>query len=281
MKKIIICLVLLFGIIFAQQSFAIEDKKSVAILPLDVPIRSAGYAIFTQTQDMFAAEITNTLQSYKDLDIVDINSSEKIIEAAGLKHSYDKLVKEYKLRYVIDYERLNTIASAIGVDYVVFIHGGFDIEKSFLKSNWKYRCQWIWASPIKSSAQLNVIVTLIDTQKNNIALEEKLTKDIPMENFQEASTVFGENMVPIVQIKKAIKPGATKIAQKIHAIICPLVNQKYSQKNAFVEKFIPNNEVFNNDDYNNNVMPQNNNYEENPVNNARKESYKNWVEQQL
>ena len=44
-------------------------------------------------------------------------------------------------------------------------------------SNWKYRFHWIWASPVKPSAQLNINTTLIDVKKHMYILEENAQKD--------------------------------------------------------------------------------------------------------
>lgn len=281
MKKTRIFLFLFFllTILFSTKTFAIEEKKNIAVFPLSVGVNSSSYAIYSKAQDMFAADLVNSLQRYKDTNVIDINTAENILKDANLKKQYEKLIKQYKQRYIIDYDKANEIAAALGVNYIAFIYGGFDSEKSFLKSNWKYRCQWIWANPVKSSAQLNLNTTLIDIKNRKYSLEENVKKDISMDNFYQPSNSFGENIVPISEIKQFTKPNATKIAQKIHAIMYPDKHEKYSQKDAFIEKFIPNGTINNLGD--NNQLPAIELNPQNSINEARKENYKQWLQENL
>lgn len=293
MKKIFICLMIICGLFFSLRASAVAEKKAVVVFPLDARVHSASYAMYVNTQDMFAADLVNSLQHYKDLDVIDIRTAEKVMKIAGIEKEYEKLVKEYKQRYIIDYEKVDMIAQALGVNYIVFIRGGFDTEKAFMKPNWKYRCQWIWANPIKSSAQLNINVTLINADAHVYSLEENVKKDIPMDTFQQASTLFAENMVPISNIKSFTKTNADKISQKIHNTIYPIVQKKFSKTNAFIEKFIPNNnnntgndiEYYNTNTYNNYnytpTAPEDAINAEQYINSTRRENYKNWVEQQF
>lgn len=274
MKKFLIYLFLICGVFFASKGFAIEEKKSIAIFPLDVPVSSSSYAIYSSSANMFAADLVNALQKYEDTNVVDIYTSKKILASAGMGNQYEKMVKEYKQNYTIDYEKAEKIAAAIGVSHIAFVYGGFDTQKQFLKSNWKYRLQWIWASPIKSSAQLNINTTLVDVKKHSYVLEENAKKDFPMDNFQEPSQSFGENIVPISEIKKFTKPTAQVVAQKIHTQLYPNANEKYSEKNAFIERFIPNGSTENLGD---NIPTTSTN----PVLDARKNNYKRWIEEKL
>lgn len=282
MKKFSICLVLIFicTILFSVKALAIEEKKSIVVFPLNVSVNSSSYAIYAKAQDMFASDLVNSLHSFDDTNVVDINSAENILKNANLQKKYEKMIKQYKQRYIVDYDKLEEITKALGVNHVVFIYGGFDSEKSFLKSNWKYRCQWIWASPIKSSAQLNINTTLIDIKRRNYSLETNVKKDIPMDNFYQASNSFGENIVPISEIKKFTKPNAIKIAQKIHSELYPEKTEKYSQKDAFIDKFIPNNGTIN-DFKGENGFPSVDLNTQNQVNEQRKENYKKWMQEKL
>ena len=274
MKRLLIYLFLICGILFSLKSFAIEEKRSIAIFPLDTPVSSSSYSIYSNSANMFAADLVNSLQQYKDTNVVDIYTSKKILASSGLGNQYEKMVKEYKQSYTIDYEKAEKIAAALGVSHIAFVYGGFDTQKQFLKSNWKYRFHWIWASPVKPSAQLNINTTLIDVKKHMYILEENAQKDFPIDNFQEPSQSFGENIVPVSEIKKFSKPMAQSIAQKIHAKLYPDENATYAQQDAFIERFIPNGTTENFGD----DIPATST---NPVLDARKNNYKRWIEEKL
>lgn len=274
MKKFLLYLFLICAIIFQPKVDAIEEKKSIAVFPLDTAVSSSSYSIYSAAANMFAADLVNSLQEYDDTTVVDVYSGKKILASCGLGNQYEKLVKEYKKNYTIDYEKAEKIASAIGVSHIAFVYGGFDTQKQFLKTNWKYKFHWIWASPIKSSAQLNINTTLIDVKNHNYVLEENAQKDFPMENFQEPSQSFGENIIPISEIKKFTKPTAEDIAQKIHSELYPDINQKYAEKETFIDKFKTN-------DYTESLGGEQPTEETNPVLKNRKNNYKKWIEENL
>lgn len=240
MKRFFIYLFLICSMFFSLEAFAIKEKSNIAVFSLDVPTNTSSYAIYSNSQNMFAADLVNSLKKYDDTNVIDIYSSEKAIENANLRSKYQKMIKEYKQKYTIDYEKADEIANALGVNYLVFVYGGFDMEKSFLKPNWKYRWQWIWANPVKSSAQININTTLIDVKNRTYILEENIKKDISMDNFNTPSQGFGENVVPIGEIKNFTKQNAPEIAKKIHNVIYPNPTEKVSEKNIFIDKFTPN-----------------------------------------
>ena len=277
MKRLFIFIFLFFTIIIASKSIAVEEKKSIAVFTLDVPVGSSSYSIYANSANMFSADLVNSLQNYKDVNVMDIATSENIIKATNTKNIYEKMIKEYKHNYTVDYDKAEKISSVLGVDYIVFVSGGFDTQRDFLKSNWKYRCQWIWANPVKPSALLNINIALIDVKNRHYSFEENIKKDISIDNFNEPSQNFAENFVPVAQIKKFTKPNAQKIAQKIHSVIYPDLHEKYSQKDAFIEKFSTNGTY---DNYGTQNYNQNN-PQENSVIDSRKENYKNWVQEKL
>ncbi len=281
MKRFFIYIFLLCGILFSLKASAVVEKRSIAVFTLDVPMSSSSYAIYSNTQNMFASDLVNSLQRYKDINVIDIHTSQKLVENAGLTRKYEKMVKEYKQKYTLDYEKVDDIARAIGADYIAFVYGGFDMEKSFLKWNWKHRCQWIWASPIKSSAKLVINTTLVDVMKHNYILEENLDKDIPMDNFSTPAQSFGENIVPVAQIKKFTKPKAREIAHNIHNAIYPNLKSKYSEKETFVERYIPdgNNQVPI-EDYSSTDSSGSPDMT-NEVVEIRKQNFKSWIQENL
>ncbi len=280
MKKFFIFFSLLVFVLFATKIFAVEEKKSIAVFPLDTPVNSSSYSIYSNSANMFASDLVNSLQKYNDMNVVDISTGENILKSTDLFSLYQKIVKEYKQKYTINYEKADKISQALNVDYIAFVYGGFDTQKSFLKSNWKYRFQWIWANPVTPSAQLNINITLIDVKNHNYVLEENVKKDMSMDNFFNPSQNFGENIVPISQIKKFTKPNAQKIAQKIHSVIYPDINAKYSQKDAFIERFTPNGS-FDNFGSSNDFSSTDSSSLDNSVKNSRKNFYKNWIQEKL
>ena len=95
-----------------------------------------------------------------------------------------------------------------------------------------------------------------------------------MDNFQEPSQNFGENIIPISEIKKFTKPTAQAIAQRVHSELYPDTSAQYAEKEAFIERFIPNSTTEN---FGDNIPVESSN----PVLDARKNNYKRWLEERL
>ena len=303
MKKILF-LTFVFIFFVAFQANALETTaKSIAVFPVDIQTQGSNYSIYPMTTNLFCADLVNELKVYNDFQPIDLSIKDEIIKESGLTTKYQGLIKEYKNTRTIDYSKLEEIANVLGTQYVIFAHGGFDLQRSAMKPNMFFKLQYIWAPSVTPSTRYDINLILVDVKKHRYMLEKSYKHNFKMDDFLMPSQQFGENVSTLAQIKKFTKPITKLYAGKVYAALYAQGVKKYSDKTVQAENltvsttksqngyynqtevpapneaFVPINNEYNNYDYNNSM--QNSDISEAPVRsqeNIRKEYYKNWIE---
>lgn len=273
MKKFLILLMLTATIFLGSNTFA-ATTKNIAVFSLDMPTGGSSYSIYPASVNMFSADLVNSFNAMPGLKAMDIYTSKQILKINNLEGKYQKLARDYKSNYVIDYKILDEIASALDVDYVVLVNGGFDTQSSFLKPNIVHSLQWIWAPMVTPSAKFELMTSVIDIENRSSIYEKSLGKDFNIQTFQMPSQEFGENIVPVAQIKKYSQPAAQKTASEIYLKIAPKVPDVAVKTEVHAQE-LPLNNKQNYDapaatNINNQLAPS-------TINDARKENYKKWI----
>ena len=300
MKKIFLVFVFIFFAI--MQAKALEmTSKTIAVFPVDVPTQGTNYSIYPMTTNLFCADLINELKVYNDFQPMDLSTKDEIIKESGLTKKYQELIQEYKNTRTVDYLKLEEISNVLGTQYVIFAHGGYDLQRSALKPNMFFKLQYIWAPSVTPSTRYDMNLILVDVKKHRYMLEKSYKHNFKMDDFLMPSQQFGENVSTLAQIKKFSKPITKLYAAKVYGILYAQGQKHFTNKNVQAEKLTADtaqNEYFNqtdtpspsetfkpiNNEYNNygyNNSAQKTDVSEAPVRsqeNIRKEYYKNWLE---
>ena len=302
MKKIFLIFVFIF--FAALQAKALETtSKTIAVFPVDVPTQGSNYSIYPMTTNLFCADLVNELKVYNDFQPMDLSIKDEIIKDSGMTKKYQALISEYKNTRSIDYLKLEEIANVLGTQYVIFAHGGYDLQRSAMKPNMFFKLQYIWAPSVTPSTRYDMNLILVDVKKHRYMLEKSYKHNFKMDDFLMPSQQFGENVSTLAQIKKFSKPITKLYAAKVYAVLYPQGERHFTNKNVQAEKltvdntqsqneyinqtevpspseaFTPINQEYNNYGYNGSVPKTD--ISEAPVRsqeNIRKEYYKNWLE---
>lgn len=261
MKKRLIIFITGFLLVLLNNPCLAITQKKVAVLPVDIPSSASSYSIYPNTLSMVSGDIGNFLNRDYNIEVIDINKAESLIISVGLYQEYKDLIRLFKDRYVMDYEKLARIGSAIGVKDFIFISGGFDTRQMIMKTSWAARLNLPWASPIKPSYRLDIIVTVIDASSSHTLFEDSFQKDFEMDKFDIPSQYFGENSVPIKELKRFSLGIAPTIAHEADARIKSGNSKNYYPINSSKEGKMTTDGLFNSDH----------------VINHRKNHYKQWI----
>ncbi len=302
MKRIFLVFVFIFFTVLQAKTIE-TTSKSIAVFPVDVPTQGTNYSIYPMTTNLFCADLVNELKVYNDFQPMDLSIKDEIIKESGLTKKYQNLISEYKNTRTIDYLKLEEISKVLGTQYVIFAHGGYDLQRSALKPNMFFKLQYIWAPSVTPSTRYDINLILVDVKKHRYMLEKSYKHNFKMDDFLMPSQQFGENVSTLAQIKKFSKPITKLYAAKVYAVLYPVGEKHFTNKNVQAEKltadttksqneyfnqenipapseaFVPVNNEYNNYGYNNSM--QNSDISEAPVSsqeNIRKEYYKNWLE---
>ncbi|MDD3593098.1 MAG: hypothetical protein PHX18_00550 [Candidatus Gastranaerophilales bacterium] len=276
MKKFLTLILLTVITVFAANNAFAAATKNIAVFSLDMPAGGSSYSLYPASVNMFSSDLVNSLNAKQGLKAMDIYTSRQILKLNNLESKYQKMASEYKNNYVIDYKILDEIASSLDVDYVVLVNGGFDTQSSFLKPNIVHKLQWIWAPMATPSAKFELMTTVVDVQNRSYIYEKSLGKDFNINTFQQPAQEFGENIVPVAQIKKYTRPTAQKIASEIYLKIAPQVPDVDVQTQVHARELpLSQEQTFESE------IPMNNQnqveIQPSTINDARKENYKKWI----
>jgi len=239
MKKLLNTIILTFlvGLMFnVMSAFASPQMARIVVLPLDLPSDMPSYSVFPNAINMISDDLANSMSSYPEFDLTDVNRARTVIKQTGMLKPYKQFVIKYKDTYVVDYDFLDRLSSKLNCDYIVFVSGGFDTQRSILKHNLIYDLQFIWKPSIDPSVYLGTLVTVIDIKKHTKIFEKVYDKDFRMTDFENPAQYFAENIVPIKRVKKYSMQITPEITASIYMNIFPdSVKTQNMQKNLKFE----------------------------------------------
>jgi len=218
MKKLLVIFISLLVYITQGAYIRASQPEKLAIFPVNVPSSGSSLNIFPNTLNLVSTDIANLLSKNHVVSVLDINASEDSIRAMGLIKDYRKLLADFKNTYSIDYDTCALIARKLGVNKILFVSGGFDIQESILKRGRFYNMDIPGASPLAPSYRLNILVSLVDPQSGIIIWENTYGKDFNVSNFPIPSQYFGENIISVKKIKKYSQDLADKVCVKLAEI---------------------------------------------------------------
>jgi len=222
-------------ILLSRQEAAAFTSGRIIVSPVNIPTAQSTYGVYPNTINMIANDIINALNKKSLMDVPDINSTNDLIESYRLTKPYKDFLRNYQDNRVIDYKTCSLIGKKLGVDKILLVSGGFDVQNQFLgkKSSSMFSKVFPYFlpltsffgkdlflftlvthtdlslynklssdDPIKSTYLLNIQLTLIDTATGASVWEKSYEKGIEAADFGTSSNSFGENGISSGKLKK-------------------------------------------------------------------------------
>lgn len=309
MKKLLIISILCFCC-FIQTCFA-QQSKRLLVSPVNIPSVQSSYSIYPNTLDMISNDIVNYLNKNTDYMVPDLGTSKELINSYGLSKEYKDFLINYRDNRVLDYETCNHIAGSLGISKILLVSGGFDLQslalnrtdsnkfqklsfiamplyfsKIITDSAFIYHVPFIGShvydnlsdeDPIKPNYLLNVGLTLVDANTGLVLWEKGYRERIEASFFENPSGSFGENQLYSLKLKKL----SDKISRETAYAFAQNMNTSEftSVKSTIISDVKPKISPKNSNLTKNSKSGFNNN--EQSLQNRKKESYKNWIKQQV
>jgi len=306
-----------FFLILREGATALSAGKML-VSPVNVPTAQSSYGVYPNTVDMIANDIINSINKYSSFDVPDINSSKDLIKSYGLSKRYKEFLMNYRDNRVINYETCSLIDKRLGVDKILLVSGGYDIQNMFLsrsETNKKsgisaalipafrifskdliavmfpyyfysqYKESKLDESPITSYYKLNVQLALVDTDTGLVVWEKSYHQDIPASDFGNPINSFGENIISSEKLKKF----SEKISRETSFNV--FTATKNSEYTSVKSSIVSSSEQTNNANIKavNKILPKDGKMTRDGhpssssntvyLENKRKESYKNWIKE--
>ena len=149
------------------------------------------------------------------------------------KH-YKEFLMNYRDNRVVDYKFCNQLSNKLGIDKILLVSGGYDVQNLFLNKSENSKSLERYAavlpftrifskdlvtmgfpfiykyvknsvddtSPINPCYKLNIQLSLIDTETGLSIWEKTYNQDIPASDFGNPINSFGENIISSDKLKK-------------------------------------------------------------------------------
>ncbi len=214
--KKFLSIVLIFSIYLAASFANAQEKQTFAVVTVDAKTPGSTGSIYTRAINMVSADITNKINSQKNTLALNDAFIKKTVKYADLTYDYETTLKEYKINYSVNYERLERIAKALNADKIIFVTGGFDVRQYLLRMNHPIltTLELSDAAVIKPSYKFQVFVAMIDPYQKIVLWTNSYEKYLPASSFDYPSSDFAENIVPIAEVKKFSEDVSKEVASK-------------------------------------------------------------------
>ncbi|MEI8388758.1 MAG: hypothetical protein WCG23_02615 [bacterium] len=303
-----------------EEATALSAGKMI-VSPVNVPTVQSSYGVYPNTVDMIANDIINSINKYSSFDVPDLNSAKDLIKSYGLSKRYKEFLMNYRDNRVVDYETCNLIDKRLGVDKILLVSGGFDIQNMFLNRSGtnknssisaalipvfrmfskdlvavmfpfyfysQYKDSNLNEEPINPYYKLNVQLALIDTSTGLVVWEKSYNQDMPASDFGNPINSFGENIISSGKLKKFSENIAKETSFEV---FMATKNSDYtSVKSSIVSSPEQTNNTVKAVDKNKKTSPADEKKIKvspsspsgnNYLENKRKESYKKWAKEQV
>lgn len=298
-----------------EGAIALEAGK-MFVSPVSVPTPQSSYGVYPNTLDMVANDIINSINKYSSFDVPDINSTKDLVQSYGMAKHYKEFLMNYRDNRVVDYKFCNQLSNKLGIDKILLVSGGYDVQNLFLNKSESSKSLERYAavlpftrifskdlvtmgfpfiykyvknsvddtSPINPCYKLNIQLSLIDTETGLSLWEKTYNQDIPASDFGNPINSFGENIISSDKLKKF----SEKISRETsYEVFMATKNSEYTT----VKSSIVSSQAQSKDETVqtvNKTLPrdgkmtrdgQPSSLNNNYLEKNRKESYKNWVKE--
>lgn len=288
------------------------------VSPVNVPTAQSSYGVYPNTLDMIANDIINSINKYSSFDVPDINSSKDLVQSYGLSKRYKEFLMNYRDNRVVDYKFCNQLSTNLGIDKILLVSGGYDVQNMFLNRANGNKYSEIFStmlpfgrifskdlvfvglplvgsniyksvnneSPINPCYKLNIQLSLIDTDTGLTIWEKTYNQDIPASDFGNPINSFGENIISSEKLKKF----SEKIARETSFDV--FMATKNSEYTTVKSSIVSSQDQQKNESVKavNKKLPMDgkttrdghpSSVNTNYLEKKRKESYKNWVKERV
>ncbi|GEM_PF-1884002 len=313
MKKFILFLTLCFFCF--KPSCIAQPSERMLVSPVNIPTMQSSYGIYPNTIDMLSNNIINSLNSNADYNVPDLNTAKGLINSYGLSKDYKEFLMDYRDNRIIDYETCNQLAGSLGVNKILLVSGGFNLQDMALSrqgtgkmkqipfmtiplyfakiiTDGAFLVQLPFISsqiysnfsdedPIKPQYRINVLLTLVDAP-TGLILWEKAYKDTFEASYFEVPTgSFGENQLYSEKLRKLSEKISRETSLSLAGYI--KTSETATVKSAIISDINQNNQgktITRDGKTTRDGHPfLNNGYENIKI--KKKENYKNWVKKQV
>ncbi len=267
--QVFLKLIILIGVFLSLKSNCLASQTRIIVAPLSMQTVNSTAGLYPSISDHMAADVINNLNRNLLYDVMDLNSTEKLIMSYGLWEKYRNFLKDYKDKGNVDYKVCQLLYEKLGVHKIILVSSGFSMQSMMLERPFLYRIGLIELEPVQSFYRLNVFFTMIDTQSGLIDFKKNYKQNFQAGNFEVPSNSLSDNIFSSEKIKKF----SDQLAEEIFTDVCIITNQ--SAYTNVKSSIITSREGIQTRDGHSFLTNKEH------LKNKRKDSFKNWIRERI
>ena len=207
--KVILALCLLFNV--SNISCAAE-KIGIITDTLLTPVNY--YNAYFRTPEFFAVDIRGELLD-RNLEVISIDTTTQALKKAGLKQQDLQALQGFQQGYNLDFQLLKKISKSIGVEKLVVVTMGMDIQRDFLKNTAWNIANIPGMDVVNPTHRVSVYVGFIDTKAETVLWESIYAKNIRNNKMKNLDTTISNNYEGMLRLKEYSKYISPDIAYNV------------------------------------------------------------------
>ena len=207
--KVILALCLLFSA--SNISFAAE-KIGIITDTLLTPVNY--YNAYYRTPEFFAVDIRGELLD-RNLEVVSIDTTQQALKKAGLKQQDLQALQGLQQGYNLDFQLLKKAAKSVGVEKLVVVTMGMDIQRDFLKNTVWNIANVPGMDVVNPTHRVSVYVGFVDTKKETVLWESIYAKNIRNNKMKNLDTTISNNYEGMLRLKEYSKYISPDVAYNV------------------------------------------------------------------
>lgn len=207
--KVILALCLLFNV--SNISCAAE-KIGIITDTLLTPVNY--YNAYFRTPEFFAVDIRGELLD-RNLEVVSIDTTAQALKKAGLKQQDLQALQGFQQGYNLDFQLLKKAAKSIGVEKLVVVTMGMDVQRDFLKNTVWNIANIPGMDVVNPTHRVSVYVGFVDTKAETVLWESIYAKNIRNNKMKNLDTTISNNYEGMLRLKEYSKYISPDIAYNV------------------------------------------------------------------
>lgn len=210
-----------------------QAKEIVAVLNDNFQPLNITYVMYPGASNLIAQDIVNRINLNDRVKALPVCNSIETLRRNDILPQGVKLINEYKYTYNINYEALRKVSDKLGVNYILLVTSGLDVQSSFLKETIWNKLNVPGESSVNSQYRMVSRITLIDPINEFIVFQKTYNKYIASSEFDLANHAYSPNYPEMTKIKKYSEQLALEVTPLIETQIVP---ELMPVKTTFIEK---------------------------------------------
>jgi len=223
-----ICILCLF-ISNCNISHAIE-KIGIITDTLLTPVNY--YNAYFRTPEFFATDVRGELLD-RNIQVVPIDTAQNALKKAGLRQYDLQALQGLQQGYNLEFPLLKKIAKNIGVQKLVVITMGMDVQRDFLKNTVWNIANVSGMDVVNPTHRVSVYIAFVDTEKETVLWETIYAKNIRNNKMKNLDTTISNNYEGMLRLKEYSKYISPDVAYNVKM---KMLNPHYIEPPTYITR---------------------------------------------